>query len=54
MTSRPVTYICNRQRKQFNWRNELNKDLLECYNKARDGPSIGYMGRITGISGIQN
>ena len=29
MTSRPVTYIRNRQRKQFNWTNELNKDLLE-------------------------
>ena len=46
MTSRPVTYIRNRQRKQFNWTNELNKDLLECYNKARDDPSMGYMSRI--------
>ena len=47
MTSRPVTYICNRQRKQFNWTNDLNKDLLECYKKkARDDPSMGYMGRI--------
>ena len=46
MTSRPVKYIRNRQRKQFNWTNELNTDLLECYNKARDDPSMGYMGRI--------
>ena len=46
MTSRPVTYIRNRQRKQFNWINELNKDLLECYDKALDDLSMGYMGRI--------
>ena len=46
MISRPITYICNCQRKLFNWTNQLNKDLLECYNKARDDPSFGYMGRI--------
>ena len=42
MTSRPVTHIRNHQRKQFNWTNELNKDLLEWYKKARDDPSLGY------------
>ena len=46
MTARPVTYIRNRQRKQFNRANELNKDFLECYNKALDDPSLGYMGSI--------
>ena len=46
MTSRPVTYIRNRQRKQFNWTNKLNKDLLECYNKACDDSSMCYMDRI--------
>ena len=30
-------------KKQFNWAYVLNKDLFDCYTKAREDPSKGYM-----------
>ena len=30
----------------FIWTNELNQDLLECYRKAKENPSKGYMNRL--------
>ena len=32
--------------KQFNWSYELNKDLFECYKKAKEQPGRGYMKRM--------
>ena len=43
MNSRPITYLCNHQKKHFDWTNELNKDLLEFYNKVHDDPSMRYI-----------
>ena len=43
MTSRPSCKIYSQPSKKAI---QLNKDLLEFYNKARDDSSSGYMGRI--------
>ena len=43
-TTKSISYRRNRNyKKQLNWTYELNKDLFDCYNEAREDPSKGYM-----------
>ena len=43
-TRRPTSYRRNRDYAQhFEWTYELNKDVYDCYVKARSNPAIGYM-----------
>ena len=49
-TTKTVSYRRNRDHKnQFNWTYELNNDLLDCYTKAREDPSKGYMKKIKNL-----
>ena len=43
MSNKKPSYRRNRDyRKDFGWTYELKKDVLQCYSKAREDPSIGY------------
>ena len=43
-TKKSVSYQrnCN-YTKQFSWTYDLNCDLYNCYTKAKENPTIGYM-----------
>ena len=46
-TTTSVSYRRDRDySKQFKWTYELNKDLYNCYTKARENPKKGYMKRM--------
>ena len=46
-TTTSVNYRRDRDySKQFKWTYELNKDLYNCYTKARENPKKGYMKRM--------
>ena len=52
-----VSYRRNRDYgKKSEWNYELNRDLYECYKKAKADPKIGYMNRLknTGMIYIQS
>lgn len=49
-TTKTISYRRNRDhKKQFNSTYELNNDLLDCYTKAREDPSKGYMKKIKNL-----
>ena len=42
-----ISYRRNRDyTKSFKWTYELDKDLYQCYIKAKSDPRIGYMNRL--------
>ena len=46
-TTTSVSYRRDRDYlKQFKWTYDLNKDLYNCYTKARENPNKGYMKRM--------
>ena len=46
-SKKSVSYRRNRDySKQFRWTYELNKDLFNCYTKAKEDPKKGYMKRM--------
>ena len=46
-TTTSVSYRRDRDySKKFKWTYELNKDLYDCYTKARENPKEGYMKRM--------
>ena len=51
MATKEKTKSVSYQRKRdytngFTWTYELNQDVFQCYKKARENPSIGYMKRL--------
>ena len=46
-TKKSVSYRRNRDcTKQFDWTYDLNCDLYNCYAKAKESPTIGYVKRM--------